>query len=647
MKDRIIESYLNDFVEENYLSDLNEHEAFEQFINYCIVSKIHAETFDFEDISVGGGGDSGLDGIAILVNEHLVSSREDIEFFKNRLRRLDVQFIFIQSKTSQKFSMKEIGNFLFGVKSFFNTESEIIVNTQVEYLRELKEYIYDSSIDMDRNPVCHMYFTTTGKWTDDKNLTERINSGIKELERTDLFSEVRFIPVDAEKIKSIYRELKHKIVKEILFERHTILPSMQGIQEAYIGILPASEYIKLICDSDGNLQRNLFYDNVRDFQGNNSVNEEIAKTIRDTKQNSKFALLNNGLTIVAKSINKIGAKFKLKDYQVVNGCQTTHVLYQNQEYLHEGIYLPIKLIVTDNIDTTNQIIKATNRQTEVKIEAFESLSPFHKELEEFYTAFGKNQSPRLYYERRSKQYEHLPINKGNIISLTAQVKSFLSMFLNEPHSTHRYYGELLSAYRNRIFLKNHSPFPYYIGGYALHILEHLFNEGKFERSYKQFKYQMLMLYRIQAEEGDMPYLNSRSIGKYCEHLLRKLSNEEKTLAIFENAKRVIQEVLDDAGLNSRDATRRRAFTDKLISYISQDKQTSFANTKYEKGIVKWFSDIKGYGFIDGDERTEDVFVHISDVREYYSIRKNDRVEFTVLETDRGLQAQNIQLLDEQ
>ena len=46
----------------------------------------------------------GIDGIAILVNEHLVMSKQEIDFFKSSLRRLDVQFFFIQSKTSAKFS---------------------------------------------------------------------------------------------------------------------------------------------------------------------------------------------------------------------------------------------------------------------------------------------------------------------------------------------------------------------------------------------------------------------------------------------------------------------------------------------------------------------------------------------------------------
>ena len=39
----------------------------------------------------------------------------------------------------------------------------------------------------------------------------------------------------------------------------------------------------------------------------------------------------------------------------------------------------------------------------------------------------------------------------NIVSLTGQIKSFVGMFLNEPHSHPRYYGELLQSYAGVYF----------------------------------------------------------------------------------------------------------------------------------------------------------------------------------------------------
>ena len=319
MKDRILESYLHDFVKQHSLLDLDESAAFEHFVNYCIVSRDHPGDFDFEDLGVGGDGDSAIDGIAVLVNEHLVFSTEDIDYFKKELRRMDVQFLFIQSKTSGAFEGAEIGSFLFGVRSFFEAKPLLKENKNIQRFRLFKDHIYNSSIDMDTAPTCRMYYVTTGKWIGDANIVGRKDSGVAELKATNLFSDVKFFPVDAEKLGSMYRELKLKVVREVRFDKYTVLPPIESVEEAYIGVLPSKEYLKLICDDEGNLLRTLFYDNVRDFQGNNPVNLEIQETVTNSTRNGKFVLLNNGITIVAKSVGKVGTAFKIKDFQIVNG----------------------------------------------------------------------------------------------------------------------------------------------------------------------------------------------------------------------------------------------------------------------------------------------------------------------------------------
>ena len=73
---------------------------------------------------------------------------------------------------------------------------------------------------------------------------------------------------------------------------------------------------------------NVFEDNVRDFQGdNNDVNGGIASTLNND-DSEIFSVLNNGVTIVASSISPTGDQFTINDYQIVNGCQTSNVLYQ-------------------------------------------------------------------------------------------------------------------------------------------------------------------------------------------------------------------------------------------------------------------------------------------------------------------------------
>ena len=63
-----------------------------------------------------------------------------------------------------------------------------------------------------------------------------------------------------------------------------------------------------------------------------------------------------------------------------------------------------------------------------------------------------------------------------------------------------------------------------------------------------------------------------------------------------------------------------------------------------KGIVKWFSKSKGYGFIAGEDGN-DVFVHRDFIQEGDFLTEGDIVSYDVLETDRGLKASNVKFVD--
>jgi CspA family cold shock protein len=64
-----------------------------------------------------------------------------------------------------------------------------------------------------------------------------------------------------------------------------------------------------------------------------------------------------------------------------------------------------------------------------------------------------------------------------------------------------------------------------------------------------------------------------------------------------------------------------------------------------KGTVKWFSDSKGYGFIQSEDG-RDVFVHFKGIAGsgFRSLREGQQVEFEVTEGPKGDQASNVRAL---
>ena len=66
-----------------------------------------------------------------------------------------------------------------------------------------------------------------------------------------------------------------------------------------------------------------------------------------------------------------------------------------------------------------------------------------------------------------------------------------------------------------------------------------------------------------------------------------------------------------------------------------------------QGKVKWFNPIKGFGFIERDDKEKDVFVHITAVKaaELKNLQESDKLEFTLEDGPKGPSAVNLKKID--
>ena len=89
--DRITKKLLQDFLKAQEMEPSDEANDFELFCNYSILSNEYNKTFDAKTITVGAGADTGIDGLAIIVNGHLVEDTDEVDNLLESNGFLDVK----------------------------------------------------------------------------------------------------------------------------------------------------------------------------------------------------------------------------------------------------------------------------------------------------------------------------------------------------------------------------------------------------------------------------------------------------------------------------------------------------------------------------------------------------------------------------
>jgi hypothetical protein len=373
--DRLTSALLADFSKEYELENKTEDKQFEAFATFLAVSQAYTDSFEPFGLTTGDGNDTGIDGIGILVNGTLVTDPDMLHDLAQASGFLDVDFIFVQAERSPAFNSAKIGQFGFGVLDFFSEHPKLERNQAISDAAEIMDLTYKTfSSKFHRRPFCHMYYVTTGTWNADQALVARVENAVEDLHGLAIFDNVQFRPIDASDIQRLYAQTKNAITREFTFATRTPIPEIPGVSEAYLGIIPAAAFLSLIEDNNGEVVKSVFYDNVRDFQGYNTVNDGMKETLQSKEMKSRFVLMNNGITIIAKKMRVTGNKIALEDYQIVNGCQTSHVLQLQKDTLDDSVMVPLRVIATDDEDVVASIIKATNRQTLVGEEQLLALS---------------------------------------------------------------------------------------------------------------------------------------------------------------------------------------------------------------------------------------------------------------------------------
>jgi hypothetical protein len=403
-------------------------------------------------------------------------------------------------------------------------------------------------------------YVTTGRWENDANLVARRDAEKRDLENLSLFRAVSFECLGADALQEFYRQSRNAISREIVFSERVVLPDLPGVEQAYIGVLPVREFMKLVLSNNNEILTSILYDNVRHWQDWNTVNSEMRSTLQDERQQMYFPLLNNGITVVARRVNATGNRMLVEDYQIVNGCQTTFVLHDSADVVTEDVYVPLRLIATTDPDIRDSVIKSTNSQTQISEDQLIALSEFPKKLEAFFLTYPDRS--QLYYERRSRQYAAAEgIEKVRIIEMRTMIRSFAAICLDIPHRTTRNYKGLLRSVGTDIFHPDHRLEPYYAAAYAYYRLDWLFRNQVISAELKPARYHLMLAARLIHSNSRLAPLNSYAVTKWATEFCEVLWDDARSRQLFQRAAEEVKEAAE--GNLHRDNIRTEPFTESL------------------------------------------------------------------------------------
>ncbi|OOP56621.1 MAG: abortive phage resistance protein [Candidatus Brocadia carolinensis] len=206
-----------------------------------------------------------------------------------------------------------------------------------------------------------------------------------------------------------------------------ISPSENDQYQSYLAIISGSA-LATIYERYGS---RLLEQNVRSFlQFTGKINKGMRKTINEEPH--MFLAFNNGIAVTAEEIeiakSEDGKGYlisKVKDFQIVNGGQTTASIYhtfKKDKADISGIFVQVKLTVVKNRNDFSKIVSRiseyANTQNKVSVSDLSSNIPYHIELEKLSRAIftphvtGQINQTKWFYERARGQYKNARIKEG-------------------------------------------------------------------------------------------------------------------------------------------------------------------------------------------------------------------------------------------
>lgn len=460
----------------------------------------------------GNGGDGGCDGVYMFFNGVLVGE-DFLENMKDIPREASLKIFIVQAKNELGFGedaiMKwktisenllqfdnQINDFSSRynelVLSFFQTFKDLRIKLLTSKVKLAFSYIYVA--------IANEVHPNVQAQADE--LCEQVHSYFPGAATT----------VDVDFINA--SKLMELINTQTLQQFHLPLadnPIALGTKKDYVALVSLGNYYRFITDEVGALRKNIFESNVRDYQGHNSVNNEIRDTLSSSPAED-FWWLNNGVTILAEDVSQATTKqLLIVNPEIVNGLQTSSEIFayfnSHPELVEqEARNILLRIIVPDDEGSRDRIILATNNQTVIPAVALRSTDPIHRQIEMYFKSRG------LYYDRRKNYYKNQGKKACEIVSIGFLGQCLMSLFLGKPNYARARPSTLLTDDTNytKLYVDNTDLELFYRSACLGKKVEHILKaSGTYTQSVKS-DIMFYVLYTVAALAVHSPDINKKS-----------------------------------------------------------------------------------------------------------------------------------------
>ena len=473
-------------------ADADKGAIFERFAAFQTLRRFHAPDIDPQSIGAPQkmAPSAPLDRLTLLIGGQIIDSPNQIDGALDLASDgLKADIVAIRATRANRFEPQAITAFaasleasMLAVASAGHSRAAPSAPAGVGLIHALRERAAKLGVRLKLS--LYGYYAALGVWSEEREGAPALAAGRRALSAIDWLADAEMEAVDKARLLDMMASGAPVPLIGAAGEREdaisveeydadlplaglVALPGIPGVSAGYSGHVPAPAFLALLERPDGQgLREAIFHQNVRGYQGDGGVNERIRATLAGPDR-AQFLLRNNGVTIVADAIEPDGASLNLINYQIVNGLQTSTVIYRLRDELRDAgdVHVPVKLVAAQDWPLRRAIIEATNRQTPITGAALYAACEKAVEIERFFKLRAAAGGPPIYLERRPGQYP--PDFPHQRISLEDLLRVFYAVFREKPQTSEKGFSAIAGEVDDGLLGPSLSPEPYYVAARLL------------------------------------------------------------------------------------------------------------------------------------------------------------------------------------